>query len=81
MVGSVQATIYVVAESTDSTVKGTLLSSGALNLQPLDTSEQHPLCLHFPQEEKNIDFLKFPFFFFLRWEKDMLATDTSVTSL
>lgn len=65
MRGSVQAAIYVAAESTASTVKGDLLSSGALNLQPLDTSEQHQLCFHFPQEEKKtLTSFNFLFFFF-----------------
>lgn len=65
MRGSVQATIYVVAETTASTVKGDLLRSVALNLQPLDTSEQHQLCFHFPQEEKKKHRLLLisPFFF------------------
>lgn len=62
MRGSVQVAIYVVAESTDSTVKGDLLSSGALNLQPLDTGEQHQLCFHLPQEEKTQPFFNFLFF-------------------
>lgn len=63
MRGSVQVAIYVVAESTDSTVKGDLLSSGALNLQPLDTGEQHQLCFHLPQEEKKHSLFLISFFF------------------
>lgn len=60
---SVLAAIYVGAESRASTVKGDLLSSGALNLQTLYISEQHQLCSHFPQEENNSLLLIFLFFF------------------